>query len=129
MRIRINQLQSLLDIFQTNTIRQTICIGFWEERIFTNKIQLTSIRKIQMHVNRNIIRLTCCTMFKSIFNKNNQLYLKNPANASFEILPYEKDKFFLKTEEEQIEFTTGEKQINGLILFSKGNEISATLIK
>lgn len=63
-----------------------------------------------------------------IFKKNNQLYLKNPANVSFEILPYEKDKFFLKTEEEQIEFTKEENQINGLILFSKGNEILATLI-
>ena len=60
-----------------------------------------------------------------ILKRNDKLYLKNPANAEYEILPYEKDKFFLKTEEEQIEFTYGENGIDGLILHSSGNKIIA----
>jgi len=61
-----------------------------------------------------------------ILKKNNKLYLKNPANAEYEILPYEKDKFFLKTEEEQIEFTNGKNGIDGMVLYSNDN---ATIAK
>lgn len=62
----------------------------------------------------------------TILKRNNKLYLKNPANAEYEIIPYEKDKFFLKTEEEQIEFTNGENGIDGMVLHSNGN---ATIAK
>jgi CubicO group peptidase (beta-lactamase class C family) len=62
----------------------------------------------------------------AILKRNNSLYLKNPANAKYKIIPYEKDKFFLKTEEEQIEFTNGEDGINGMILYSSGNKTKAT---
>lgn len=61
-----------------------------------------------------------------ILKRNNILYLKNPANAVYEIKPYEKDKFFLKTEEEQIEFTNGKNGIDGMILYSSGNKTIAT---
>ena len=62
----------------------------------------------------------------TILKRDKRLYLKNPVNAEYEILPYEKDKFFLKTEEEQIEFMTGKNGIDGMVLHSKGN---ATIAK
>jgi len=61
----------------------------------------------------------------TILKRNSKLYLKNPANAEYEILPYEKGKFFLKTEEERIEFTNGENCIDGMVLYSNGNETIA----
>uniref|UniRef100_UPI004049C5F3 serine hydrolase domain-containing protein n=1 Tax=Gelidibacter sp. TaxID=2018083 RepID=UPI004049C5F3 len=64
-----------------------------------------------------------------ILKRNNKLYLKNPADAEYEIIPYEKDKFFLKTEEEQIEFTNGENHIDGMVLYSSGNKIIAKRTK
>jgi CubicO group peptidase (beta-lactamase class C family) len=56
---------------------------------------------------------------------NNTLYLINPANLKYEIAPYEKTKFYLKTEEEQIEFKNSEKGKELMILYSKGQEIQA----
>ena len=61
----------------------------------------------------------------TILEKEEKLYLKNPANAEYEILPFEKGKFFLKTEEEQIEFTKEKNVVSGMILYSNGNEIKA----
>lgn len=57
----------------------------------------------------------------TILKRNKRLYLKNPVNAEYEIIPYTKDKFFLKTEEEQIEFMNGKNSIDGMVLYSKGN--------
>ena len=65
----------------------------------------------------------------TISKKNNRLYLKNPANAEYEIIPYEKDKFFLKTEEEQIEFTKVGNRIDGMVLYSSGNRTIAKRTK
>ncbi len=61
----------------------------------------------------------------TILKKNNILYLKNPANTEYEMLPYEKNKFFLKMEEEQIEFTNGENGIDGMVLYSNGTKTIA----
>lgn len=61
-----------------------------------------------------------------ILKKNGKMFLKNPANAEFEISAYEQSKFYLKTEEEQIEFTKSGNTINGMILYSNGQEINAT---
>ena len=65
----------------------------------------------------------------TILKRNNILYLKNPVNAEYEIIPYEKDKFFLKIEEEQIEFTNVENRIDGMILYSSGNKTIAKRTK
>lgn len=65
----------------------------------------------------------------TILRKKDKLYLRNPANAEYEIVPYEKGRFFLKSEEEQIEFIKDEDTINGMILHSKGQEINAKRIE
>tara|TARA_R110001583_G_scaffold194963_2_gene367988 strand:+ start:4069 stop:5481 length:1413 start_codon:yes stop_codon:yes gene_type:complete len=69
------------------------------------------------------------TEFSLIIEKNaEKLYLINPANLKFEIVPYEKNKFYLKTEEEQIEFITSENGVEQMKLYSNGQEISANKI-
>ena len=64
----------------------------------------------------------------TILRRDGKMYLKNPANAKYEILPYEVNKFYLKTEEEQIEFTTGDHGVEGLILYSSGNKVIANRV-
>lgn len=69
------------------------------------------------------------TEFSLIIEKNaERLYLINPANLKFEIIPYEENKFYLKTEEEQIEFKTSENGVEQMKLYSNGQEISAKKI-
>jgi len=58
----------------------------------------------------------------TIEKNNNKLYLINPANLKYEILPYEKTKFYLKTEEEQIEFTNSENGIEKMIFYKREQE-------
>lgn len=69
------------------------------------------------------------TDFSLIIEKNaERLYLINPANLKFEIIPYEKNKFYLKIEDEQIEFTITDNAVERMILFSNGQEIIAKKI-
>ncbi len=58
----------------------------------------------------------------SIEKNNDRLYLINPANLRYEIAPYDKDKFYLKTVEEQIEFTNSENGIEEMIFYKKEQE-------
>lgn len=65
----------------------------------------------------------------TILKRNSTLYLRNPLDAEYEIIAYAKDKFFLKTEEESIEFMSGTNGITGLVLHSNGNETKANRTK
>lgn len=64
-----------------------------------------------------------------IFEKNGKLYLRNPVHDVYELVPYEKDKFFLKNQDEQIEFLKKKSKITGLKLSSDYTNLSATLIE
>ncbi len=69
------------------------------------------------------------TEYNLIIEKNvERLYLKNPANSKFEIVPYGKNKFYLKTEEERIEFIVTENGVRQMKLYSNGQEISTKKI-
>ncbi|MGG8495394.1 serine hydrolase domain-containing protein [Tenacibaculum sp. TC6] len=64
-----------------------------------------------------------------IKERNNKIYLINPAKVTFEIAPYSKNKFYLITENEQLEFKLGKNAIESLILYSKNQQIIAHKIK
>lgn len=58
----------------------------------------------------------------SIEKNNNRLYLINPANMRYEIAPYDKSKFYLKTVEEQIEFMSSENEIREMVFYKRGQK-------
>ncbi len=58
----------------------------------------------------------------SIKKSNDKLFLINPANLKYEIAPYDKDKFYLKTVEEQIEFINSENGIEEMIFYKREQE-------
>lgn len=69
------------------------------------------------------------TEFSLIIEKNaEKLYLINPANLKFEIIPYGENKFYLKIEEEQLEFKTSENGVGQMKLYSNGQVILANKI-
>lgn len=67
--------------------------------------------------------------YLTILKKQNKLFLKNPAKKEFELVPYQENKFYLKAEEENIEFIKYNDTIKEIILFSNGSQIKAVLDK
>lgn len=58
----------------------------------------------------------------SIEKTNGRLHLINPANLRYEIAAYDKDKFYLKTEEEQIKFKNSKNGTEEMIFYKKEQE-------
>ena len=64
-----------------------------------------------------------------IIMKDDALYLKNPKQQLFEIVPYDKNKFFLKTEEEQLEFLFEGTEVRQFILHANNTQTKAEKVK
>lgn len=88
----------------------------------SQKFKAISLSRSQLEAFEGRYQIEGVNLSLDITTSNGKAYLINPKRQKFEIIPYSENQFFLKTEEQQIEFVSNDGQVEKLILKSKSTD-------